>query len=280
MGVLGAFTVLAVIPTGMPSLPSIIDQIADIAESVGAIGPERTRELQETHDPATASSLEVATKNGGIDIHPAEGDELTVDATAKTRHEDDDLDAVSVEIHESGETVSVSTNIPTRANGISVELDVGVPDTLGVAHVVTKNGSVAVRDVTGDTLIETKNGQINVHDVDGTVTVRTKNGAISTSGTRVREATSKNGTLDLELPGLDEAAMFETKNGTIRIAVPRDLDADFSLETKRGRATIEGLTSLVESSSSRHVTGELGAGGPRIDAQTKNGTVTLRALDD
>lgn len=264
----------------MPSLPSIIDRIADIAESVGAIGPERTRELSETYDPSTSTQLEVATRNGSIDIHPAEGGELTVDATAKTRHEDDDLDAVSVEISESGETVSVSTGIPENAKGISVELDVGVPDSLAVAHVVTKNGSVAVQDVTGDTLVETKNGKIDVQDVDGTVTVRTKNGVISTTGTRVREAASKNGSLDVELPALDEAATFETKNGTISIAVPRDLDADFSLETKRGLATIEGLTSLVESSSRRHVVGELGVGGPRIDAQTKNGSVNLRPLDD
>lgn len=264
----------------MVSLPSIIDQIAAIAESAGAIGPERTREISETHDPATASSLEVATKNGSIDIHSAAGDELTVDATVKTRREDDDLEAVSVDIDESDETVSASTNIPEGASGISIDLDVGVPDSLAVAHVVTKNGTVAVRDVTGDTLIETKNGKIDVQHVDGTVTVLTKNGAISTSGTPVREAASKNGTLDVELPGLDEAASFETKNGTISIAVPRDLDADFHLDTKRGLATVEGLTSLVESSSRTHVMGELGVGGPRIDAQTKNGTVTLRALDD
>lgn len=264
----------------MVSLPSIIDQIADIAESAGAIGPERTRDMTETYDPTTASSLEVATKNGSIDIHPATGEELTVDATAKTRREDDDLDGVSIEVSESGEQVSISANIPDSARGISVDLDVGVPDSLALAHVVTKNGSVAVQDVAGDTLVETKNGKINVRNVDGTVSVVTKNGAISTSDTLVREAASKNGTLDIELPGLEEPATYETKNGTISVAVPRNLDADFSLETKRGRATVEGLTSLVESSSRSHVMGELGVGGPRIDAQTTNGTVTLRALDD
>lgn len=264
----------------MPSLPSIIDQIADIAESVGAIGPERTREIHETRDPGTASSLEVATRNGSIDIHPVAGEELTVDATVKTRREDDDIDAVSIEISETGETLSVTTGIPDSARGISVELDVGVPSTLGLDHVVTKNGSVAVQDVSGDTLVETKNGKIDVQNVDGTVTVLTKNGAISTTGTLVREAASKNGTLDVELPGLSEPATFETKNGTISIAVRRDIDADFHLETKRGRATVDGLTSLVESSSRTHVRGELGVGGPRIDAETKNGTVTLRALDN
>lgn len=264
----------------MVSLPSIIDQIADIAESVGAIGPERTREIHETHDPTSASSLEVATKNGRIDVHPTAGDELTIEAIAKTRREDDDLDAVSVDIDESGDTVSVSTTIPERARGISVDLDVGVPDALGVGHVVTKNGSVTVQDVTGDTLVETKNGKIDVQNVDGTVRLLTKNGAISTTSTRVREAASKNGTLDVALPGLGEPATFETKNGSINIGVPRDLDADFSLDTTRGRATVEGLTSLVESSSRSHVEGELGVGGPRIDAQTKNGTVTLRPFDD
>lgn len=279
MGVLGAFTVSAVLPPGMVSLPSIIDQIADIAESVGAIGPERTREISVTHDPTTASRLEVATKNGGIDIHPSDGDELTIEATATTRREDDDLEAVTLDLQESGETVSVSAGIPTNARGISVDLDVGVPASLAVSSVVTKNGPVEVWNVAGDVTVETKNGKIDVQHVDGTVIVRTKNGAISTRGTPVCEAASKNGTLDVELPALPEAASFETKNGTIGIAVPRDLDADFRLDTKRGTATIESLTSLVETSSHTHVAGELGTGGPVIDAHTKNGSVSLHALE-
>ena len=264
----------------MAPLPSIIDQIADIAESVGAIGPERTREIREAHEPTSASRLRVTTKNGGIDVHPTDGDELTVEATATTRREDDDLDAVSIDIQESGETLSVSASIPRGARGISVDLDVGVPASLAVASVVTKNGSVAVQDVAGDATIETKNGKIDVQHVDGTVTLLTKNGAVSARDTSVREAASKNGTLDVELPRLDEAASFETKNGTISIAVPRDLDADFRLDTSRGTATVEGLTSLVESSSRTHVAGELGVGGPLVDAHTKNGSVTLRPLED
>ena len=262
----------------MASLSSIIDDIAEIANAVGVTGEARTREFSETYEPTTASRLDVTTKNGAIDLHPTDGDELTVDATAKTRHDDVDLDAVSIEFEEDGEMLSVTAQIPTGAKHVSVDLDVGVPDSLAVRRVVSKNGKIEARDVAGDARFETKNGKIDIERVDGTVTALTKNGMITVRDTPVREVASKNGKLTLELPALTGDVAVETKNGKITIAVPADVDADYHLDTTRGRATVDGLSTLVESSSKTHVTGELGAGGPYIDARTKNGTVTLTAL--
>jgi|GEM_PF-3010463 len=184
----------------MAALSTIIDELTALASDVGALGDQRTRDLDATHTPTTASQLEVATTNGAIDLHPTEGDELVVDAVAKTRHEDDDLDAVALDIAEADDTLTVTVDIPDTNRGTTVELDVGVPDSLAVALVETKNGKIDVRGVRGDARIEAKNGKISVDDVDGMVDVHAKNGAISISDTYVTSATSKNGRLDLNLP--------------------------------------------------------------------------------
>lgn len=264
----------------MAPLSSLIDEIAAIAGSVGATGQERTREITETQTPTTATRLTVTTRHGAIDLHPTDGDRLTVDATAKTRRRADDLDAVTIAIDENGEELSVSPEIPADAKNISVALDVGVPASLAVGHVVTKNGKIEARDVDGDARFETKNGKIVVERIRGTVTAETKNGKITVRDTPIRTVASKNGKLTLDLSTLTGAASVETKNGKIAIRVPKDLDADYRLDTERGRATVDGLTTLVDTASKTHVAGELGTGGPLLDARTRNGTVTLRPLDD
>lgn len=261
----------------MAALSSIIDDLTDIARDLGALGDERTRDLTATHDPETTTAFAVESRNGTIEVHPTDGDAVVVDAVARSRHEDDDLDAVTLDFETTDDTLVLSVAVPDGNRATSVDLDVGVPDALAVTHVVSKNAEVDVRDVHGDTHVETTNGKIRVTDVDGSVTVHARNGAIAVRDTPVRDVASKNGKIDLALPGIDADTTVEAKNGKLTIAVPADADADFDLSATHGTVSVEGLSCLVESESRHHVTGELGAGGPRLDAHTKNGTVTLRA---
>lgn len=267
----------AVHTTCMAALSTIIDELTALASDIGALGDQRTRELETTHTPETASYLEVSTKSGAIDVHPTEGDDLVVEAVVKTQRKDDDLDAVTLDFTEEGATLSVTVDIPDENRGTSVDLDVGVPDSLDVAQVHSKNGTIDARDVHGDAVLDTKNGKITAKRIEGTIDVHAKNGAITVRDTPIRDVSSKNGKLDLDLTSLSGDTTVETKNGTITIEVPADLDADFTLSAKNGKATVEGLTCLVDESSRSYVTGELGTGGPHLDAHTKNGTVTLRS---
>lgn len=265
----------AVHGTSMAALSSIIDELTDIAKE--AIGDPRTRDIETSHTPADATRFRVATKNGAIDVHPAEGDDLHVDATVETRRDDDDLDAVSLDLTETDDLLTLTVEFPDEDHAMSVDLDIALPDALALDSVETKNGKIAVRDVHGDVRIDTKNGKITVDSVDGTVALHAKNGAITVRDTHVQDVASKNGTIDLHLPGLAADATVEAKNGKLTIAVPADTDADFTLDATTGKADVEGLTCLIDESTRTHVTGEIGTGGPHLDARTKNGSVTLRA---
>lgn len=261
----------------MAALSSIIDELTDLVDDLGVLGEERTREFEATHTPTHATHFAVAVKNGAIDIHPVDGDDVVVQAVAKTRHEDDDLDAVTLEFTEEDGLLSLATDVPDDNDGTSIGLDIGLPGSLSLAHVDTKNGKTEVRDVAGDALIETKNGKITVDALEGVLDADAKNGKIRTTDTVVGTITTKNGKVDLDLPAIPDAVTTETKNGKILISVPADTDADFALATKVGAASVEGLTCLVEEESRNAVRGELGAGGPLIDAHTKTGKITLRA---
>lgn len=261
----------------MAPLSSIIDDLADIATEIGVLGEQRTRTWETTHDPDTASNLDVATKNGAITVHPSDGTDLVIQATAKTRHEDDDLESVTLDLELDGDTIRVEPVVPAANDGTMVDLDVGVPASLAVDRVATKNGKIEVRDVHGDALLESKNGKLVVESVAGTVSARAKNGAITIRDTPVDEVATKNGKTEVVLSDIADDVTVQTKNGTIDVAVPADVDADFILDTERGSVSVEGLTHLADESSRSHVAGELGAGGLRIEATAKNGTITLRA---
>lgn len=261
----------------MTALSSIIDELTELATDAGALGEERTRTVETTYPPTTATGLTVDTRNGAIDVHPTDGDDVVVEALVRSRRADDDLDGVSLDRTETGDILHLAVAVPEENRATSVDLDVGVPDSLTVDRVSSRNGTIHVRDVRGDVLAETKNGTLTIESVDGVVDAHAKNGEITVRDTQVRDVDSKNGTLDLDLSGLEVDATIQSKNGTVAIRVPADTDADFTLAATHGTASVEGLTCLVEESSRRHVSGELGTGGPLLDARTKNGSLQLRA---
>lgn len=261
----------------MPSLSTVVHELSRLVDDSEDTGERRTREFEVTHEPETATGVDLSTRNGAIDVHPVDGDALTVHATARSRHVDDDLDAVAVAVEETEDVVVVSVDVPESNRGTRVDLDVGVPTALALDAVASRNGAIEVRDVHGDAHVETRNGMVTVERVDGRVDAVTRNGALAVRDTAVRDARSRNGSIDLVLSTVGADTAVESTNGSISVAVPGDTDAVFALSTKTGTAAVEGLTCLVDEDSRRNVVGELGAGGPQLDARTKNGTVTLRA---
>ena len=141
----------------------------------------------------------------------------------------------------------------------SVSYDVYIPNATNLeAH--TTNGGIAAEAVKGEMNFEATNGGIHLSDVAGSVHARTTNGGVTAnlSGTTWQGQ------------GLD----LETTNGGATVYVPRGYNAQLETGTTNGGMQVD-FPITVRGSLRRHITTQLGSGGPLVRVVTTNGGVHI-----
>jgi hypothetical protein len=141
----------------------------------------------------------------------------------------------------------------------SVSYDVYVPSQTNLEATAT-NGGISADDVRGEMNFETTNGGIHLSDVGGSVRARTTNGGVTADLT----GTTWQGR------GLD----LQTTNGGARVNVPRGYNAQLETGTTNGGMTID-FPVTVRGSLTRHISTQLGSGGPTVRVITTNGGVRI-----
>jgi Toastrack DUF4097 len=225
---------------------------------------ERYCEVREATWAAGSARTDVdASPNGGIEVHGWDRSsvklEAKVVAMAETVAAAHDL-ADQVQI-ETGANVRATGPTVTRHRHWSVTYRLSVPRkvSLGLRSV---NGGISVSDVAGAVEFETMNGGIRLDAVGGRVEGRTTNGG-----------------LDIRLAGLGwsgEGLDVTTTNGGVTLAVPADYNARVETGTTNGGLQVDFPVTLQGRIDRRHVSFEVGKGGPLVRALTTNGGVTVR----
>ena len=141
----------------------------------------------------------------------------------------------------------------------SVSYDIYVP-TQANLDATTENGGISARDVRGTLTFEATNGGIHLSDVGGNVRARTTNGGViaDLSGTTWQGQ------------GLD----LQTTNGGATVYVPRGYNALLETGTTNGGMRVDFPIS-VRGSINRHISTQLGSGGPVVRVVTTNGGVHI-----
>ena len=134
-----------------------------------------------------------------------------------------------------------------------------VPSNVNLA-INARNGGISLEDFSGPALMRTVNGAITLRQVGGDIKGQTQNGALRIELTGAR----------WEGTGLD----VETRNGSIRLALPAKYSAELETGTVHGRVSID-FPVLIHSGRERRFTTTLGSGGSKIRAITTNGSVTV-----
>jgi len=144
-------------------------------------------------------------------------------------------------------------------NSWSVSYDVYVPSQANL-EANTSNGGISAEDVRGEMSFEATNGGIHLSDVGGNVRARTTNGGViaSLSGTTWQGQ------------GLD----LQTTNGGATVYVPRGYNAQLETGTSNGGMQID-FPITVRGSLNRHISTQLGSGGPTVRVITTNGGVRI-----
>lgn len=168
----------------------------------------------------------------------------------------------------------------SEQNHVSVDMRVQLPrNTKWQANTV--NGGVSVRDGGQEVIAKSVNGGVSVANARGPVRAGTVNGSvnISTSEGPVN-ASTVNGSVTARMDRLNggEDMEFSTVNGTVRVEVPKEFDADVRFDTMNGSISSDFPIKLSGRFGPRHAEGTIGRGGRRIRAKSVNGSVILRML--
>ena len=211
-----------------------------------------------------ANPLDVdAGRNGGIRIHGWDrGDVLVrsrIQASAKS-----DADArrlvSGVRIDASGSRVRADGPDTGRGENWSVSFDISVPRT-AMLTLHTNNGGISIDDFRGSATFHATNGGLTLNNVGGDLRGETTNGGV---------------TVNLAGDHWDGSGLdVETRNGGIRLNLPKGFSAELEAGTTHGGVSID-FPVTVQGRIGRRLETTLGSGGPKLRAITTNGGVTIR----
>ncbi len=212
--------------------------------------------------------------SGDIRAVASDGDEVQVHAEKRSRR--GDVSEVRIEVVEQADGVIICAVYPgTREGRHACDREGSNRGNRGSAH-VTVDFEVQVPEGVKFAGV-TVNGDVEAIDLRSAVEVTTVNGDVSVEALGITRASTVNGSIDARVDGprLGGAVEFSTVNGSIELDLPNDVDADVEASWVNGSFSSE-LPVQVQGRVSRRAEGILGAGGPRVELKTVNGSIEIR----
>jgi hypothetical protein len=233
-------------------------------------------------DLPAGATIHVRDRNGTIQVHPGAGAHAEVDASKRwTRGREKDVQFLSTRV---GNDVYVCAIWGTRgqcdehgyrsrrasllvrlltfrlgggdmATNFVVTLPAGVR-----IDASTVNGGIDVAGATAGTVARTVNGTVQARGVSGPITAISVNGNVQASVDSLIGA---------------EPLRFETVNGSVRAVLPAGLEGRVELATVNGRIRTDFPVTITGGTSSRRVSGTIGAGQRSVRLRSVNGSVEL-----
>ena len=212
-----------------------------------------------------ANPLDIdAGRNGGIRVRGWDRGDVLVRTRIESRA-DTDADArrlvAGVRVDTGGGRIRADgPDTTNRDESWSVSFEINVPRN-AMLTLNTNNGGISIDDFRGSATFHAKNGGLTLTNVGGALKGDTTNGGVTVDVTGDH----------WDGPGLD----VETRNGGIRLNLPKGFSAELEAGTTHGSVNIDVPIS-VQGRIGRHIETTLGSGGPKLRAITTNGGVTIR----
>ncbi len=203
--------------------------------------------------------------NGSIRVHGWNNADVQVKACIMTAAETDQQarDLVSqISIVQGPGNIEASGPSNDEHQNWSVSYDVWVPMESNL-NLKAHNGSLGVDDVHGQIRFDTLNGSVRLNAVSGDVEGTTTNGSVA---------------IDVANGNWSGKGMHvQTTNGSVRLKLPENVSAHVEASTVNGSVHTDFPATITAGSreSRRHLSLDLGSGGPTIEATTVNGSVHI-----
>jgi len=258
-----------------------------LAVAARAESPSTQRFVVPLSHPGQPVKLEVSLIGGSISIRPSSGNEVTVEAIAEDKDDDEDQDhpprgaagmhrlpnrSLGLVVEEENNKVTVGMGGMPR----DVTLRIQVPRQSSVSLSTVNDGDIHVQGLEGDLELNNVNGEITAKDVAGSVVAHTTNGDVKVTMTRV---------------DAKAALAFATLNGNVDVSLPASFRGDLRMRSDNGEIYTDFDVQLGASPAKveqqrqggkyrleveQEVRGTIGGGGPEIQLRTFNGDIYLR----
>jgi hypothetical protein len=222
----------------------------------------------------SGATLEVKGISGDIKASVATGDEASVSAHKSAGK--DDPESVQIHVVPSASGVTICAVYPPAHGAV----EPGCPDSHDDLRKSDVRVDFEVRLPKGVRFrARTVNGSIAAGRLESDVDAHAVNGGVRLETTGFAEAESVNGNVDATLGAVPPGshASFRSVNGSIRLTLPRAVDARISAHTVNGAIHTALPLETTEHRVGSTLKGTLGTGSADLSIDTVNGSVTIAA---
>jgi DUF4097 and DUF4098 domain-containing protein YvlB len=262
-------------------------------------GTAHAEDYTKSYSVSNRAVVHVDTNDGSVRV--ITGDNKQVEF--RVEYQGYTLDStLHIESHQQGDEVDLTARVVnfvslSFGSKRTLHIEVRMPKDADL-KIVTGDGAVEAGSLAGDISIHTGDGQITLNSVKGNVRLHTGDGAIAgndldgkfdaVSGDgRVRltgrfdalKIKSGDGSVEARaLPGstLDSAWSIATSDGSVDVALPKDLKATIDASSGDGRITSDLPITIEGAVSKSRISGKMNGGGPSISIHTGDGSVHLK----
>ena len=126
------------------------------------------------------------------------------------------------------------------------------------------------------------NGGIEITGVRGEVNANSVNGRVRVSGlSSTADVSTVNGTVEAAFDRFASASRVHSVNGRVEVTLPSDTAAEVQAHSINGSISNDfGIAIDRHRFIGRDLEGRIGAGGPRLEMSTVNGSIAVRHASD
>ena len=261
-------------------MKKLILSLALLLAATAATAGEMKETIDKTFDVRPGASVKLSNVNGRITIDSWDQPRVHVVAVKEAHGDRDELakymKEMRVELEPRNGGLVITTVHPRGGNNNdfgffdwifgdhvsgSVTYEVTVPRSMNVS-VANTNGTISLSGISGEFNLDTTNGKIELSRCAGSIEATTTNGSIHAELTRVTKG---------------QPLRFETTNGRIEVALPRDAAIDVDAGTTNGGISSD-LPIVTMEKDRNSLRGTINGGGARLRARTTNGGIEIRTL--
>lgn len=242
--------------------------LALLAASAVVASAKVSEKFAQTYPLDATGSIRLENVNGTVEIIAWEKAEVSLEAE-KSARDQDALSRMHLKIESSPARLSIKTELEKswkfwdHANA-QVHYKLMVPAGASLDKIDVVNANIHVTGIKGSVNLDTVNGSIDARDLSGPGEFETVNGSIVVAYAK--------------LPASTDEISLDTVNGSCTLKLPPSAGFTLDADTVNGRVSCDFPITL-QKSGKHDLRGVVGNGGPSIELDSVNGSLTVAKLD-
>jgi len=227
-----------------------------------------TEKFAQTYPLTANGSIHLGNVNGSVEIIAWDKNEVSLEAEKSAKNEEA-LAHLHLRIESGPSRLSIKTDYEKawkfwESANAQVHYKLMVPAGATLDKIDVVNAGIKVVGVKGRVKLDTVNGTIEARDLAGPGDFDTVNGSIDVAYAA--------------LPADADEISLDTVNGSCTLRLPAGASFKLSADTVNGRVSCDYPITL-QKSGKHDLTGTVGTGGPKVDLDSVNGSLTVAKVD-